>query len=419
MESSRARDETAVANRTGWLNRKARALLFRLLQKLDAGNIRIEDADGVWDFGTAAAPSELQSLIRVRNSHFYRRVIVGGSLGLAAAYLDGDWECEHLAGLFRAALRGLGRDNLPRPGRIVAATARRSHTLRANTRRGARRNIRDHYDLGNDFFALFLDDSMTYSAGIFEQPDASLEEAQRAKLDRICRKLAFGQSDRVLEIGTGWGSFALHAAEHYDCHVTTTTISEAQYTLAARRIAEAGLSHRITLLQKDYRDLEGSYDKLVSIEMIEAVGADHLNEFFRHCAARLDNNGQMLIQAIGVADQYYPSYRRSVDFIQKYVFPGSHCPSLGALITASARSSDLRLLDTEDITLHYVTTLRHWRKRFRARRDEIRALGYSERLVRLWEYYLQYCEAGFAENHVADRQLIFARPGFHGATSTR
>ncbi|MFB6260823.1 MAG: class I SAM-dependent methyltransferase, partial [Thiohalorhabdaceae bacterium] len=291
-----------------------------------------------------------------------------------------------------------------------ALGARAWHWLRRNTPYGSRRNIREHYDLGNDLFALFLDDGMTYSSGIFPEPGASLEAAQTEKLDRICRKLALGPDDHVLEIGTGWGSFAIHAARHYGCRVTTTTLSEAQYGVAAARVAEAGLGDRVTLLQADYRELSGQYDKLVAIEMIEAVGADHLEPFFRHCAQRLTPQGRMLIQVITTGEQYYADYKRSVDFIQRYVFPGSHCPSLGAMVAAASAGSDFRLTHVEDLTPHYVETLRAWRGRFRDNREQVRSLGYTERFLRLWDYYLQYCEAGFAERHIGDLQVMLARP---------
>jgi cyclopropane-fatty-acyl-phospholipid synthase len=411
MNARRPTIDTAPARlgRVNGPNRLARRALFRILETLEAGRIRIEDRDGLHEFGRSDAPRELQSHLLIQQPRFYRRALIGGSLGLAGAWLDGDWSCENLAGLLRAALRGLGRERLPRANDILARGTRAAHRLRDNSPRGSRRNIHDHYDLGNDLFALFLDRSMTYSCAFFEHSEASLEEAQQAKLDRICRKLALKAGDRVLEIGTGWGSFALHAAARYDCHVTTTTISAAQHDLAARRIQAAGLADRVELLETDWRDLDGNYDKLVSIEMIEAVGAARLPDFFARCARLLNPGGHMLIQAITTQDEYYESYRRSVDFIQKYVFPGSHCPSLGALRAASEHGPGLRCIDEEDITAHYVTTLRHWRERFFSQLEAVRALGYPERFIRLWEYYLQYCEAGFAERHVADRQLLFER----------
>ncbi|HEX7047484.1 MAG TPA: cyclopropane-fatty-acyl-phospholipid synthase family protein [Gammaproteobacteria bacterium] len=392
------------------LERIARDIFFRRLAGLRAGAVTVEDATGVQDFGDASAALELQSRIHVVRPRFYRRALLGGSLGVAASWIDGDWECDNLAGLFRSVLRGLNPDDVERGGFLRLWAARVAHGLRRNTRSGSQRNIKDHYDLGNDLFALFLDESMTYSSGIFEHANATLEQAQFTKLDRICRKLDLGPNDHVLEIGTGWGSFALHAAKHYGCRITTTTLSPAQYVVAEERVREAGLCDRITLLQEDYRDLAGTYDKVVAIEMIEAVGADNLATFFECCASRLANGGRMLIQVITTGDQYYDEYRHSVDFIQQYVFPGSHCPALGALIRASGGASDLRMIHLEDITLHYAETLRQWRRRFFEQLDQVRALGYPERFIRLWDYYLQYCEAGFEERHIGDLQLIFAKP---------
>jgi cyclopropane-fatty-acyl-phospholipid synthase len=398
----------------GAVNRLARAVTRRRLAGLTAGRVVMRDGEGEFAAGVADAPAALRAEVTVNRPRFYRRLLTGGSLGAAAAYLDGDWDCDNLAGLFRATLRGLGRDDLEGGSGAAALAARAWHLLRRNTPAGSRRNIRDHYDLGNDLFALFLDDSLTYSSAVFDSGDASLEAAQFAKLDRICRKLELGPDDHVLEIGTGWGSFAIHAAAHYGCRVTTTTLSPAQFDVAAARVAEAGLGDRVTLLQTDYRELTGRYDKLVAIEMIEAVGADHLRPFFRACAQRLTPQGRMLLQVITTGEQYYADYRRSVDFIQRYVFPGSHCPSLGALLAASGGASDLRLTHLEDLTPHYAETLRQWRQRFFHNEEAVRGLGYPERFVRLWDYYLQYCEAGFAERHIGDLQVMFARSGARG-----
>ncbi|HKL78498.1 MAG TPA: cyclopropane-fatty-acyl-phospholipid synthase family protein [Gammaproteobacteria bacterium] len=401
---------TADLGRPGLLERQARRLLFGRLANLSAGHIEITDATGRASFGDPDAPAHLHCRITVRRPRFYRRMLTGGSLAAAAAYLDGDWDCDDLAALFRATLRGLGRDDMDRGTGLADAAARVGHWLRRNTKSGSRRNIQDHYDLGNDLFALFLDEGMTYSAGIFASPETTLEQAQYAKLDRLCRKLDLGPDDHVLEIGTGWGSFALHAAGEYGCRVTTTTLSPAQYAVAERRVREAGLADRVTLLQTDYRDLTGTYDKLVAIEMIEAVGADHLQPFFARCAERLTPEGRMAIQVITTGEQYYAAYRRSVDFIQRYVFPGSHCPSLGAVVAASGSASDLRVTHIEDLTGHYADTLRSWRARFLARLPEVRELGYPDRFIRLWDYYLQYCEAGFEERHIGDLQIVFAKP---------
>jgi len=395
----------------GMIDRLARATIVRRqLDSLTGGHLVIDDGERTAGFGNEEA--DLSARIVVRHPRFYRRCL-HGSLGAADAYLDGDWECDDLVALFRILLRSERAMSELEGGlaRTVSSLARIGQALRRNTRAGSRRNIRDHYDLGNDLFALFLDDSMTYSAATFDPPAISLEAAQLAKLDRICRKLELGPEHHVLEIGTGWGSFALHAAARYGCRVTTTTISPSQHDLVRERIRAAGLSHRITLLQEDYRNLQGRYDRLVSIEMIEAVGHQYLDTFFGVCDARLADNGRMLLQVIAAGDDWYDEYRRSVDFIQRYVFPGALCPSLGAMTAALGRATRLRIADLEDLTEDYAETLRLWRHRFLERVDRVRALGYPQRFVRLWDYYLQYCEAGFAERHTSDFQIVLDKAG--------
>jgi cyclopropane-fatty-acyl-phospholipid synthase len=294
--------------------------------------------------------------------------------------------------------------------RIVSPLHKYIHALNKNTRAGSRRNIVAHYDLGNEFYRLFLDDTMTYSCGIFERADNTLKEASIAKYDRICRKLELSAVDQVLEIGTGWGGFALHAAKHYGCRVTTTTISDRQYEMARQRFAEAGLSDRIVLLKSDYRDLGGTFDKLVSIEMIEAVGHQYLDEFFRVCSQRLKPEGQMLLQAITIRDQVFDWHKRNVDFIKRYIFPGSCIPSLAAIADAVAHATDLRLFHLEDITAHYATTLRRWRENFFANLDQVKSLGFPDAFIRMWEFYLCYCEGGFSERYLGDVQVLFTKP---------
>jgi len=397
-------------------DRLARRMLLRRMAAMGGGRLILRDPDGEHGLGDpAAGPTVHIDVVRPR---FYRRLLLGGSLAAGASYIDGDWECADLAALFGVFIRGTqqaGMEFERGPARLAGAAARLWHRLRFNSRRGSRRNIRDHYDLGNDLFRAFLDPSMTYSAGVFEHPEATLAEAQAAKLDRICRKLDLGPDTHVLEIGTGWGSFAIHAARHYDCRVTTTTISREQHDLAAERIRAAGLGDRIDLRLDDYRDLTGQYDRLVSIEMIEAVGHANLGRFFRTCCERLRPDGRMLLQVITTGDPYYEVYRRSADFIQRYVFPGSLCPAPGALAAAIAGHTDLRTTHVEDLTPDYAETLRRWRASFAERADEIRRLGYPERFLRLWDYYLQYCEAGFAERHVGDLQMLLERPGSRAA----
>ncbi len=400
---------TRAPGHGGRLDRLARRLLVGQLGRLEQGSLTLVDTDER-HFGVLGG--EPSARVTVHRPRFFRRAVLGGALGVAGAYLDGDWDADDLAGLFRLFLRNEGRLGRLDSGaaRLATAVYRLAQWARRNTPSGSRRNIRDHYDLGNDLFRLFLDESMTYSCALFGDRATDLASAQRAKLDRICQKLDLGPGAHVLEIGTGWGSFAIHAAEHYGCRVTTTTISPAQYALAAERVRARGLEDRITLLQSDYRDLTGEYDHIVSIEMIEAVGASHLPTFLGHCSARLRPDGRMLLQVIATGEQYYDRYRRSVDFIQHYVFPGSHCPALRAVLTAMGQTSDLRATHMEDLTPDYVLTLRHWRANFRAAADDVRALGYPERFLRLWDYYLQYCEAGFAERHVADLQLVLDKP---------
>jgi cyclopropane-fatty-acyl-phospholipid synthase len=284
------------------------------------------------------------------------------------------------------------------------------HWLNRNSPDGSRRNIAAHYDLGNDLFALFLDDTMAYSCGVFEREDATLHEAQVAKFERACRRLRLSPSDHLLEIGTGWGGLALHAASRYGCRVTTTTISREQHDWARERIRAAGLSDRVTLLLDDYRDLRGRYDKLVSIEMIEAVGHQFLDTYTAQCSRLLEPHGAMLLQAITIRDQLYAEALESVDFIQRYIFPGSFIPSVTAIADSVRRATDMKVFHLEDIGPHYATTLRRWRERFFERIDDVRRLGYSEQFVRMWDFYLCYCEGGFLERQLGDVQMLLTKP---------
>jgi cyclopropane-fatty-acyl-phospholipid synthase len=284
------------------------------------------------------------------------------------------------------------------------------HALNRNTRHGSRRNIAAHYDLGNDFYSLWLDPTMMYSCAWYGSEDTPLEEAAVAKLDRICRKLALSPDDRVMEIGTGWGGFAIHAARNYGCHVTTTTISREQHDYAKQAIRDAGLEDRITLLFRDYRDLEGRFDKLVSIEMIEAVGHEYQAQFFGKCCELLEPHGQMLLQAITIADQRFDSYKNSVDFIKRYIFPGGCLTSVTAMSNLMTRHTDMRAVHIEDIGPHYAATLRHWRERFFANIDRVRGLGYPDEFVRMWDFYLSSCESAFIERAIGDVQMLIMRP---------
>jgi len=399
---------------SGSLDGLARRVIFWLLGKVQRGSLTLVENGSVFTFGEPGSPATLQATVTLHNPHFYRSLLLAGSRGLGESYVAGWWSADDLTRLIRLLILNLHllEGLVGRWVRLAAPLYRLLQLPFRNTLAGSRANITAHYDLGNDFYALFLDETMTYSCGIFEQEDSTLEEASLAKYDRICRKLGLQPGDHVLEIGSGWGGFAIHAAGRYGCRVTTTTISRAQYDLARERIAAAGLTDRVTLLLKDYRHLEGIYDKLVSIEMIEAVGYEYWDTFFRVCSDRLKDDGLMCLQAITIADQVFDRYRRSYDFIRSHVFPGSCLTSVAAMTSSLARATDLRLIHLEDITPHYARTLRLWRERFFANLDKVRALGYPESFIRLWEFYLCYCEGGFAEHYLGDVQLVLAKPGY-------
>ncbi|MEM1206578.1 MAG: cyclopropane-fatty-acyl-phospholipid synthase family protein, partial [Acidobacteriota bacterium] len=338
-------------------------------------------------------------------------VVLGGSIGAAEAYMAGHWSADDLTAVLRFfLLNRQALDNLEDgSGRLKRPLYKVFGYLRANTRQGSRRNIQAHYDLSNEFFELFLDRRMMYSSAIFEPDTLDLDAASELKLDRLCRKLDLRPQDHLLEIGTGWGGFAVYAAETYGCRVTTTTISPAQHAKAVERVRAAGLEDRITVLLQDYRDLGGRYDKLVSIEMIEAVGLKFLDGYFQRCAELLAPGGVMAIQGITLADRNFEAYRGSVDFIQRYIFPGSSLVSVATLANSASRT-DLQIVHLEDIGPHYARTLREWRLRFFERIEDVRALGFSERFERLWDYYLCYCEAGFEERVIGDVQVVLSKP---------
>jgi cyclopropane-fatty-acyl-phospholipid synthase len=404
--------------RAGILDRLARGAVEARLARLEGADLTVVEGHGHARHGTPGAP--LRAALHVHDPRTWRAVLLGGTVGSAEAYADGWWTSDDPAAVVRAVLAAGGAGAPLETGlaRLGAAADRLVHALRRNSRRGARQNIRDHYDLGNDFFALFLDETLTYSCGIFEAPGASMREASEAKLDRVCRKLELSPRHHVLEIGTGWGSFALHAASRYGCRVTTATLSREQADLAARRVREAGLEGRVEVLQRDYRDLTGCYDRLVSIEMIEAVGWRFYPAFFRACAERLAPDGMMLLQAITMQDQAYEARKDEADFIKRHVFPGSCIPSVTALCGAATQASDMRLFHLEDIGPHYAVTLRRWRERLRERWGEARALGKEERFLRMFEFYLAYCEAGFEERYLGDAQMLFVKPGARRAALT-
>ena len=399
----------------GWLERLARRAVLSQLAAVRDGSLELIEGDRRHSFGTAAQ-AESPAVIRVHDPAFYTKMALGGSIGAAEAYTEEFWTTDDLTAVVRLVARkshlndGMER-GLARP---LRALHRAYHRVRRNSRTGSRTNIAAHYDLGNEFFASFLDDTMMYSCAVFERDDTSLAEASRAKNDLICRKLELGPEDDLLEIGTGWGGFAVHAAAEYGCQVVTTTISQEQDEFATNRIAEAGLSDRVTVLRTDYRDLPRvlgrRFDKLVSIEMIEAVGERYLGSYLNVCSDLLEPDGMMLIQSIVMGDQQYGLYRRSVDFIQRYIFPGGFLPSVSALTDRMRTATDLRLFHLEDITPHYALTLRRWRERFTGSMDSLREMGFSDDFFRLWEFYFCYCEGGFAERVIGDVQLLLTKP---------
>jgi cyclopropane-fatty-acyl-phospholipid synthase len=397
------------------IDRWTRSRVQSRLAKLQSGSITLVDGPERSCLGDPRAA--LRATIYVDDPRFYRALALSGALGGAEAYMDGHWRCDDLSTLIRilAAEReitsGLG-GGAARWRRPVLAMF---HALRRNTKSGSQRNIAAHYDLGNEFFQLFLDPTLTYSSGIFETPEATMEEASIAKYERLCQKLRLGSEDHVLEIGTGWGGFALHAAGRHGCRVTTTTISRSQYQLACKRVEQAGLADRIEVLLEDYRDLSGTYDKLVSIEMIEAVGHEQLETFFDVCGERLKPDGVMVLQGITVPDKDFDAHARSIDFIKRYIFPGGELVSVGAVNDAASHASGLRLTHLEDLTPHYAETLRRWRTRMFENLPRMRSMGLDDRFLRMWEFYLCYCEGGFEERSIGLVQAVLEKPGARNA----
>ncbi|HPQ39217.1 MAG TPA: cyclopropane-fatty-acyl-phospholipid synthase family protein [bacterium] len=400
------------AEKPVWLDGLARRIVLDRLRRIRWGHLEVEYADRKMVFGHDSPDFPVVATIRIHDNRFFSDILLGGGLGSAEAFMAGFWSTPNLTDVVRVMVRNMDvLENLRSGVPVLLEPLRRTaHWLNRNTRRGSRRNIVAHYDLGNDFFEVFLDPTMTYSAGIFETPDASLEQASRAKLDRLCRKLALTPGDHLLEIGTGWGSMAVHAAKNFGCRVTTTTISDEQYAWTEALVRKEGLSDRITLLKKDYRDLTGCYDKAVSIEMIEAVGDQFYNTYFNTISRLLKPDGMAAIQAIVISDQHYHRARKNIDFIKRFIFPGSCIPSINAIINSVTTATDMRLFHMEDITIHYARTLAMWREAFFRNIDTVRKMGFSDAFIRMWDFYLSYCEGGFLERHIGDVQFLFTKP---------
>jgi len=392
----------------------AREAIFRLLGKLEIGSLTLHEGPCSHHFGSIDKPHEPQAEVHVHSPALYAQMLTGGSIGSGEAYMQGYWSSPDAMSVMRIFSANLVLlNNFDASQSVFVRWALKiAHRFNRNTHKGSQLNIAAHYDLGNEFFRLFLDPTMMYSSALFPDNAVSLEVASETKLDELCQQLELKADDHLLEIGTGWGGMAIHAAKNFGCRVTTTTISQEQYDYALARVREEGLESQITLLCEDYRNLTGEYDKLVSVEMIEAVGHDFYQSYFRMCSGLLKPDGKMVIQAITMADQRYKEARDSVDFIKRYIFPGGCLPSVAVMADHIARDTDMQIVHLRDITNDYAETLAHWRQRFLANLEAVRGMGFSEEFVRMWDFYLCYCEGGFRERVISTVQLVFAKPGY-------
>jgi len=420
MRHSVAKEDVSqhVLIRSSFIDSLAKRALLKQLKGVEHGIIVLKDEGYCYQFGSLSSICQLSATITVTDCRFYRSIILGGTIGAAESYMSGFWQSDNLTNLIRVII--CNQDVLSEMEGGLSTFMNFVHNVfhrrKRNSPARSASNISAHYDIGNAFYQLFLDNTMTYSCGIFRNGDETMQGASLAKYDHICRKIGLQPSDHIVEIGSGWGGFAIHAAMTYGCRVTAATISRAQFEMARDRIQQAGLQDRITLLLEDYREITGKFDKLVSIEMIEAVGHEYLEIFFSRCSNLLRDDGMMALQAITMNDQMYDQHVKTVDFIRRYIFPGGCVPSVSRLCNAASAGSDLRPVHLEDLTPHYPKTLRAWRKQFTSNLPQIRSLGYSEQCIRMWEYYFRYCEAGFAERYIGDVQMLFAKPRWQGST---
>ncbi|AOE48968.1 SAM-dependent methyltransferase [Kangiella sediminilitoris] len=413
-EASRAKKMTSVAGKTG--KPELTGMLKTIRKQVKSHLNNIEDGfltitDPLETYACGAQQADLSVNISIRDMDFYRAVALEGSNGAAQAYIDGKWTVDDLTSLVRILVRNIEVLDDMEGGLawLKNSILKIWHYFNKNSKEGSKNNIAAHYDLGNDFFKLFLDSHMMYSSAIFSDNTASLEEASDLKLKTICEKLALKPEDHLIEIGTGWGGMAIYAAKNYGCSVTTTTISEEQFQYAKARVEEEGLTDKVTVIKQDYRDLKGHYDKLVSIEMIEAVGHQYLDTYTQQCSRLLKPDGIALIQAITIQDERYEQALKSVDFIKRYIFPGSFIPCVSAVVSSAAKNTDLRLINLEDFGESYAKTLNHWRERFLHSLDSVREQGFSEEFIRMWDFYLCYCEGGFIEKSISDTHMLFAK----------
>jgi cyclopropane-fatty-acyl-phospholipid synthase len=397
------------------LHRLARALVFNQLKKIKIGHIVIIEGGNKFSFGKN---NKLNVTVTVHDPRFYGALAFGGSIGVSEAFMQKFWSASDLTKLIRImAINQNTMDQLEGLFNIFLKPILKClHYLNQNSIKGSEINIARHYDLGNDFFSLFLDSTMMYSSAVFKNPQDSLYKGSIYKLETICQGLELTSQDHIIEIGSGWGGFAIYAAKHYGCKVTTTTISKEQYKYVRQKIKDLKLSHKITVLLSDYRHLKGQYDKLVSIEMLEAVGYQYYETYFKVCANLLKPQGLAVIQTITIADQRYEKAKRSVDFIQRYIFPGSCIPSITALQNSMTQSSDLRIYSIHDIGIHYARTLALWREAFFKRLKDIKVLGFDDAFIRMWHFYFSYCEGGFQEKVISDIHLKLVKPGYRTNT---
>ena len=395
------------------LHRIARSLVFRQLKKIDTGYISIQEGNKKFSFGKKG---NLSAHITVHDPRFYGALAFGGSIGVSEAFMQKFWSVNDLTKLIRImAINQNAMDQLESLFNVFLKPILKClHYLNQNSVKGSRINISKHYDLGNDFFSLFLDSTMMYSSAVFKNPQDSLYQGSMHKLEMICQGLELNAQDHVIEIGSGWGGFAIYAAQNYGCKVTTTTISKQQYLFVKQKIKDLKLTHKIKVLLSDYRHLKGQYSKLVSIEMLEAVGYQYYDTYFKVCSHLLKPDGIAFIQTITIADQRYEKAKHSVDFIQRYIFPGSCIPSLTALQNSITESSDLKIYQVRDIGDHYARTLALWRIAFFKRLSEVKALGFDDVFIRMWHFYLAYCEGGFKEKAISDIHLKLIKPDYRG-----
>ncbi|MDY6976078.1 MAG: cyclopropane-fatty-acyl-phospholipid synthase family protein [Pseudomonadota bacterium] len=402
-----------TTSEVSFVDKTCRTLFLKCLNQLPFGRLTIqENGDVVARFGTDE--SDLNATVNIKDVQAYRRLLLGGSVGAGEAYMDGLWDSDDVTAVVRVFARNLPTlDEWENKFKWLTMPINKiQHLARRNTKDQAKKNIEAHYDLGNKLYTRFLDPTMMYSSAIYPDPNATLNDAQNYKLKAICDKLQLTEADHLIEIGTGWGGLAVYAAKHYGCNVTTTTISEEQHAWAKDWIAREGLESKITLLKKDYRLLDGKYDKLVSIEMIEAVGKQYLGNFFEKCASLLKDDGVMLLQSITIDDRRYDSYSNSVDFIQKYIFPGGFLPSQYQINAHLKKYTNMMIRDLHDIGVDYAKTLNHWYEAFISAKDELLNDGYDERFMRMWTYYLKYCEGGFLERTISTVQLVISKPQY-------